>query len=231
MSSSPPNSTKLVLIGEDSEESRRLIELYLKSMAVDFCAAADGAAILKSARERHFDLLLIDIGLPDMSGLDVVRTLRGEGFKGPIVSISANCSADDVVEYHAAGCSACLGKPFNRKQFIGMVSALLDIPAQPSSNGNALNAMWAPLAAQFAEQLPARVKELYATFEAQDFSRLAFLAHKVRAAGMFGFVSVSEICAEFETALKEGQHQKIAPLLEKLSNAVEEIKRSQSTMH
>ena len=217
------NPRKRILVGEDSLESLRLIESFLKSLGLEWKSAADGAALLKIAREDTFDLLLVDIGLPVMSGLDVVRVLRKEGLKCPVVAISANSSAQDLENYRAAGFTDSLAKPFNRKQFTNKVRCILSLDSDAAADSEGPGLSWAPLAAQFAESLPPKMKELYAALEAQDFSQVELLAHRIRAAGMFGFTAVSELCAEIERVLKVEDHAKIPQLLEKLSNAVREI--------
>lgn len=222
---------KRVLVGEDSDESRLLIQAYLKSLDLEFEGAADGETLIKLARSKSFDLLLVDIGLPILSGLEAVKRLRKEGLRTPIVSISGNSESADLEKYRAAGFTDSLAKPFNRKQFLTKVSELLSLTPIDDGQDGGLVATWEPIAEQFADQLPAKLKELYTVLEAQDYTQLAFLAHRVRAAGMFGFTSVSEICAEIDVVLKNGERHKVPALLEKLSGAVDEIRRAKSPLH
>ncbi|MBN8550897.1 MAG: response regulator, partial [Deltaproteobacteria bacterium] len=210
---------------EDSPESLRLIESYLKALSLECHCVSDGQALLALARQHTFDLLIVDIGLPMLDGLEVVKTLRAEGVSCPIISISANCAPQDLERYSAAGFTETVGKPFKRQQFIETVARLISSAEGQQDLDAEHEAGWGALADQFAEGLPQKVAELFEVLEKQDFARLIFLVHRIRAAGMFGFDEVSKLCAQLEAALSARDVSRVEVLLHELSASVDKIQQ------
>jgi two-component system alkaline phosphatase synthesis response regulator PhoP len=87
--------------------------------------AADGAAGLERARTQHPDLLLLDIMLPKLSGLEVCKTLRAEGFEAPIIMLTARGQEIDKVVGLELGADDYVTKPFSIRELLARVRAIL----------------------------------------------------------------------------------------------------------
>lgn len=104
---------KRVLIIDDDPAFRQMLSEQLAELGGYQCEVApDGAAGLKMALDQHVDVVLLDMGLPDFSGLAVCRQLRAQGMMAPIVMVSGDDSEKSIISSLDAGASDCVVKPF-----------------------------------------------------------------------------------------------------------------------
>ena len=114
-----------ILLVEDEAPLRETLSARLKREGFAVDAAADGEEGLYHGRELPFDVGVIDLGLPKMSGMDLVRTLRSEGKKFPILILTARSSWQDKVEGLKAGADDYLVKPFHVEELLARINALV----------------------------------------------------------------------------------------------------------
>src|SRR5262249_61629609 len=100
-----------VLLVEDGETNRDLVSLVLTEAGAMVVTAENGKAGVELAREKPFDLILMDMQMPVMDGYTAARTLRSLGLQTPIVALTEHAMRDDVDKCLAAGCSGYLAKP------------------------------------------------------------------------------------------------------------------------
>src|SRR5262249_53928828 len=115
-----------------AEDSKRLQELLSESLAsagYKLDVASTISELLGMVGSVNYDLLIIDLGLPDGDGLSAIRTLRAQGNTMPILIITARGSIDDRVSGLDTGADDYLIKPFNHSELIARVRALLRRPA------------------------------------------------------------------------------------------------------
>jgi CheY-like chemotaxis protein len=110
----------LVLVVEDSEAIRAAFTILLEESGYAVAAAATGAEALRLAAERNPDLVLLDLGLPDMNGLDVARLIRADPATAsiPLVALTGRDDETDRGALLAAGCAAYLVKPVDTQRLI-----------------------------------------------------------------------------------------------------------------
>lgn len=114
-----------VLVVEDEGALRTQILQRLKREGLDADGSADGDDGLFLAREYPFDAAIIDLGLPGLSGLEIIRRLRAEGSLLPILILTARGRWQDKVEGLEAGADDYLAKPFQMEELLARVRALL----------------------------------------------------------------------------------------------------------
>lgn len=114
-----------ILVVEDDETIARFVELELVHSGFAVKRAGDGAAALESVQEDAPDLIVLDLMLPGVDGLDVARTLRSGGFTNPILMLTARAQTHDVVSGFDAGADDYLRKPFEMPELLSRVRALL----------------------------------------------------------------------------------------------------------
>src|SRR5262245_45107152 len=113
-----------VLIVEDTElDCELLVQLFEETY--DLRLAPDGKTALKVASEEVPDLILMDIGLPGISGLDAVRAIRETGSEVPIIAVSSRVMPGDREWALAAGCDDFMAKPIDDLALVDMVGGLL----------------------------------------------------------------------------------------------------------
>lgn len=115
---------KLLLV-EDEQALREELVDSLKKQNYVVEAAPDGEEALYLAREFEFDLAIFDLGLPGISGIDAIKTLRKENINVPILILTARGHWQDKVDGLAAGADDYLVKPFQNEELFARINALL----------------------------------------------------------------------------------------------------------
>ncbi|WP_371676287.1 response regulator [Streptomyces sp. NBC_01276] len=111
-----------VLVVDDEPQIVRALVINLKARRYEVDAAADGAQALELAAARHPDVVVLDLGLPDMDGVEVIRGLRG-WTRVPILVLSARHSSDEKVEALDAGADDYVTKPFGMDELLARLRA------------------------------------------------------------------------------------------------------------
>lgn len=114
-----------ILLVEDDPALARGLAAGLKAAGYSVDMAGDGEGALAAAREEPFALITLDLGLPDMSGFDVLRTLRREGSRTPILVLTARDAVEDRVRGLDLGADDYLLKPFEPSELEARIRALL----------------------------------------------------------------------------------------------------------
>jgi two-component system response regulator PhoP len=114
-----------ILVIEDEEELRLQLSTRLKQAGYAADLAADGEEGLYMGREYPIDVAVVDLGLPKMSGIEVIRQLRNDGHQFPILILTARDRWQDKVEGLEAGGDDYLAKPFHMEELLARISALL----------------------------------------------------------------------------------------------------------
>ncbi len=114
-----------ILVAEDQTDIRELLVMNLTSAGYDVTAVADGPAALASEAERESDLLLLDLMMPGLDGLEVCKALRARGRSTPILMLTAKSTELDRVLGLELGADDYLTKPFSLAELLARVKALL----------------------------------------------------------------------------------------------------------
>ncbi|MER5445001.1 response regulator [Streptomyces sp. NPDC002766] len=111
-----------VLVIDDEPQIVRALVINLRARKYEVDAAHDGATALRLAADRHPDVVVLDLGLPDMDGVDVIRGLRG-WTRVPILVLSARHTSDEKVEALDAGADDYVTKPFGMDELLARLRA------------------------------------------------------------------------------------------------------------
>lgn len=116
-----------ILVVEDEKDLVELLEYNLKKDGFSVVTARSGAEGLKKAAEERPDLVVLDLMLPDIFGIDVCRTLRenGETAAIPIIMLTAKSQTTDKIEGLSAGADDYLTKPFSPKELMARIKAVM----------------------------------------------------------------------------------------------------------
>ena len=118
------NNQKGILVVEDDASIRNLITTTLQANAYHYEAAVDGKGALLLATAKKIDMMLLDLGLPDMDGVEVIRQIRSFSMM-PIIVISARNDDQDKIEALDAGADDYLTKPFSVEELLARVRSTL----------------------------------------------------------------------------------------------------------
>ena len=120
-------SGKTILYVEDNEMNRQIVRDLLKRTTYQLIEAHDGEAGVAAALEKRPDLILMDVQLPKISGLEATRRLRAEAAtaKTPIIAITSFALSGDDKKALEAGASAYLAKPYSPRDLLGLIRRML----------------------------------------------------------------------------------------------------------
>jgi two-component system, sensor histidine kinase len=169
-----------VLIAEDDATNRMVVLKMLREFAVETRIATDGVQAVQAAAEAEYDLVLMDVRMPEMDGLAATRAIRARGGSLtalPIIALTANAFADDIKQCREAGMTDFLAKPLRKP---AMVAAILRAigrvavwPGEPASAAVPVALDRAALA-QLTEAIGEEgVRETFAVFARETEARLA----------------------------------------------------------
>jgi two-component system, cell cycle response regulator DivK len=120
-------SSKTILVVEDDALSMRLFRDVLRAHGYCVLQSEDGITALQLARRHHPDLILMDIQLPGMSGLEAVKWIReDDDLKAiPIIAVTASAMKGDKAKILASGCDDYLPKPVKLKQLVAIIERFM----------------------------------------------------------------------------------------------------------
>jgi CheY-like chemotaxis protein len=206
-----------VLVVDDDEECRAVVEVYLARTGARLTLVATGGAALEAIAHQPFDVVLLDMRLPGQGGLEVVRAIRqaeqGRGVAPMhVVALSADVHPSAVSAAFAAGCSGHLAKPLTR----GALFSALATSRKPDT------ALPAPaLRTRFLSHRAVEITAARAALGRRDFEHLATFGHNLQGSGSsYGFPGLSELGRRIEAAAGEQDAQGAAVLLTDLASAV-----------
>ena len=125
---------KTVLVVDDDESLRRVVEYNLGEEGYRVVTAPDGAAGLRAFQEGSVDLVLTDVRMPDMDGLELLTRLKTMQPELPVIVLTAHGTINSAVEAMKLGAFDYLTKPFNRDQLKAAVRKVLELAALTSEN-------------------------------------------------------------------------------------------------
>ena len=225
---------KRVLMVEDNEINRAVVQMTLAPWGVVLEEAVDGPAGLACLQANQYDLVLMDIQMPGMSGVDVTRHLRqlpdARQANTPVIALTANAFQSDVEHYLAAGMNDYLAKPFDEEVLYRKMVALLDAPAVPPYDLSRLRrqsqghpAFVGQILRSFQANMPLSLVQLHAAAAARHWAQAAEIAHHIKpnllALGVVGVAAPLEMLSLAHPKATAGT----VPAPEVLLKAVEQL--------
>ena len=214
-----------VLVADDNATNRLVAAKMLQEFEVQTATACDGAEAVAAATRFDYDVVLMDVRMPEMDGLQATRTLRDRGgrlARVPIIAFTANAFLDDVNACREAGMNGFVAKPVRKKELVAAVVRALgtapapaasagadtDVPAEPPVfDRTCYDAMLEELGDEgvrqlvdiFLDETDRRIALLRQLSGEADRGKIAREAHSLKGdAAALGLVRLAEIAAALE---------------------------------
>jgi PAS domain S-box-containing protein len=231
-----------ILVAEDNEFNAQLLEQLLGKHGHSAELAANGREALRLTIEKTFDVMLLDIHMPEMDGFQVARTIREreqrEGGHLPIIALTARSRREDRAQCLAAGMDDFLAKPIQAADLWATIDRIVGTrPLADSTEPGLLDpqvllaacgddsAILGRICQTFRARLPDHLKAVQDALRDQDAPRLREAAHKL--SGMVAAFSTlaGAVASDLEDSAAQGQLDESRPLVERLERMVEELMR------
>jgi PAS domain S-box-containing protein len=209
-----------VLLADDSEDIQRLLAYALKKAGATVVAVSDGRSALDAARQRHFDLILLDIRMPEMNGWEAAKAIRLAGYSGPLIALTASTTKTQQDLTLEAGFDDLWPKPISLEHLVELASAFLpSSPAPKEPGGDELKDRLESVRREFALGLPQRMDRLQRALENGDTDATGEILHQLLgSSGIVGFMDLSAqaqlVYAHFKSGLLTVQSAELNRLLE-----------------
>jgi signal transduction histidine kinase/CheY-like chemotaxis protein len=175
-----------ILLADDHADNRELIGILLKRMNIAVVEVENGEQVLETLFYQKFDLILLDIHMPKMDGVNALKRIRAAGNNTPVIALTANSMNHEIQHYLRIGFNDHLAKPISRQKVVATLSAYLTISGltpRPSKKQDML-----ALSRDYQQDLSQQITKIEAAWQNKDMFALQNLAHRIRgSAGAFGF--------------------------------------------
>ncbi len=196
-----------ILVADDMEDNRNLLSLVLKKVGLEVDTAENGRVALEMAALNAYDLIFLDMQMPEVDGYEVARTLRARGATQPVISITASVMEDSLATCLEAGCDACLRKPFRREELLDCVLQFLakDRKGPKAVQGSVRDDELDEVRKAFLRKLPNQLNEIEGALAKNDLNSLRAAAHRIIGAGLFGYQELSHFGGVLESLIIQEQ--------------------------
>jgi len=220
-----------VLVAEDNIDNQKLVSLLLRRAGAEVALAENGQMAMAMAMRQPYDLILMDMQMPVMNGLEATRALREQHYRGAIVALTANATREDVDACMQAGCDDFMSKPIDRRKLYETLARHMPRSHQPveqrepiASNLLQMDPSLIDLVTEFVGRLPSVSQEIAAAFQSRDFNDLKLKIHSLKgSAGNFGYPELHKLCQRIEFEIATTNESAIQELLKEIDIQVELI--------
>ena len=217
-----------ILLAEDNEINQKLISMNIHATGAHLDIVSDGQKAVEHALSQDYDLILMDIQMPNMDGKEAMTTLTALGYSSPVVALTANVISSDVEMYKQLGFRSSLAKPINLPLFYQTLAQYLPCALQ-SQQESELNLdvfedpLMQKLREQFRSSLSEYLQQIQTAEEKRDWHKLHNVVHIIKGtAGSFGFMTITDIASDIQDLLRINENEQAAALLPKLKQLISE---------
>lgn len=202
-----PNLKGHILLAEDWPDNQELIRMYIERTGAKVTLVENGQLAVETAMVEDFDLILMDIQMPEMDGIEATQMLRAVGFSKPIIALTANVSKSDITQYLSSGFTSHLSKPIERNNFYQELASILpSISDENALSGKSQDEEYVILVQNFVTKLPDIMNSIEQAVEQLNWQELSALLHNLKGlGGSFGFPEITELAGPMYESIVEGQ--------------------------
>jgi len=223
---SVPSLAGHVVFSDDWIDNQALFSLYLQKTGVTFSATENGEQALEKVLEENPDMVLMDIQMPVMDGIEATRLLRDCGYNRPIIALTANVMKADIEMYLESGFNDYISKPVAREKFYSILSKYLTVKKQTKNKtfNPETSKKFLSLCRNFVSKLPLNLKDIEHELQQRNWQSLAKHIHGLKgSAGTFGHPELTEIAKQIEKSIEAKDIDNIEQLVINLKQKITQI--------
>lgn len=206
-----------VLLAEDNVNNQQLISLFLTKAGISVDVVGSGEDAVEKALVNSYDLILMDMQMPRMDGMEATTLLRNIGYAQPIVALTANATVEIKQQCHDLGFDGFLSKPIEVDEFFSTLNHYLKTSANTVATMPFDDPDFQSILKTFIKQLPETLNNMEEAFQQQDWLTLKSFAHQLKGvAGGYGYSELGKTAGMIEADIEQQQLQNIAQLLQNL---------------
>lgn len=214
----PADYQKLkILVAEDNPDNQLLIQVLLKKLGIQAVVVENGHKAVERVLLESFDLVLMDMQMPEMGGEEATALIRHAGIDLPIVALTANVMSEDQNRYLKAGCQAVLSKPIVQKDFLALIRKYCHTASsldEQLERQLAADPVIIQLKKDFKLALPGMLKDFRLWLSCNNWQRLQYEAHSVKgSAGSMGYPQLTALMSKIELAAQLADLEQISQLI------------------
>ncbi|HIJ22161.1 MAG: response regulator [Gammaproteobacteria bacterium] len=230
-----------VLLAEDTLQLQRLEIMLIEKTGAKVDGVVNGVEALEKGRSGDYQLILMDMQMPEMDGIEATRRLRENRCNSPIVALTANVMQKDRDKFEAAGCDGFLPKPINQAQLYSILEKYLDAAERVVDDSPSISPyISSPVVEETAVEsfaideteegedfsdmideemwqdfwnyLKEARTELEKAWEGGDWEQIRGIAHAIKGMGSsYGQVEMTQVAKQLQDYALEGDSEKLAP--------------------
>ncbi len=220
-----------ILLAEDNPDNQRLLTHLLGKLGVELDIVANGKIAVDKASNCRYDLILMDMQMPVMGGLEAVSVLREKGYSHPIVALTANAMRKDKEECLQIGCNDFLTKPIDRQALYAVANKFLvktnithKIQARITSELLLEDPGLIDLIESYRASLPATFDSIQQLEASSDWAGLSAIIHQLKGTGGgMGFSILTELAGKIEFQIANENTAAVHKLVGELGDIVTRI--------
>lgn len=220
-----------VLLVEDNVNNQRLVTMYLKKLGADVEIANNGKEAIEKAEKNTFDLILMDMQMPVMNGIDATICLREMDYKNPIVALTANAMKEDVDVCYKAGCDDFIQKPISQQSFLLSMTRFLqpvdslEEAASPLTSSLLIDEPeMIDLVQRFVGKLPHYIENIVESDKNEKWDELRKHIHDMKGtSGNYGFNELYKLMQGIEFELAKENYDGVHIMVSKIDGIYERI--------
>jgi len=219
---------KKILLVEDNEMNRMVATTALSHYGAVITEVVNGAEAVEAVRGTRYDLILMDMQMPVMNGLEATELIRTELKSDiPIIALTANAIKGENDKCIEAGMNGYISKPFIEEELVNLMAKWLGVNEVQLKESNTVvsdqlydlskireisrgnDVFVKKMIALFVDQVPSSMNEIHAAFQRNDFAIIKAVAHRIKPSiDNMGISSLKDEIRKIETMALENRHSK-----------------------
>lgn len=221
-----------ILLVEDNLMNQKFMSHILKRLGATFEIASDGKDAIEKIKSNHYDLVLMDVQMPVMDGLEATKYIRQELklIDLPIIALTAHAMKGDKEKCLAAGCNGYIPKPIDQQK---LVTEIMNVIKKSEPSYDEISPYFQgfsreeiiQLRTDYINQLRKDIEELDKKLSPKEFESFRYFGHNIKGNGVaYGFPEISKFGEKIELASESQDYPSLVTVFNELKTFLNEIK-------